>query len=139
GPRPISFFAFDEIIRPVRYSVAVSTGAPNVLSSLDCPRAALLLCWPPFGSPEEEQSSMGFEALRYYYNRGGRVVIYVGDVSSTGDWRFHSLLMRMFYLSPDYYVRHEVRRWLPQEMGLVYAGCDSVGVYVRRPDGPLYC
>lgn len=130
--RRLAFFAFDEIIRPARYSVSVNYGEPHVLLSLDCTRAALLLCWPPFGSPEEEQSSMGFEALRHYTAQGGRAVIYVGDVSSTGDWRFHSLLAQQYTLCPSYVVRKEVRRWCPQDMGLVYAGCDSIAVYVRR-------
>lgn len=128
----LAFFAFDEIIRPARYSVSVNYGEPHVLLSMDCTRSALLLCWPPFGSPEEEQSSMGFEALRHYTKQGGRAVIYVGDVSSTGDWRFHSLLAQQYVLCPSYIVRKEVRRWCPQDMGLVYAGCDTIAVYVRR-------
>lgn len=132
GKKALSFFAFDEIIRPAQFSVSVNIGAPNVLLSLDCPRVALLLSWPPFGSPEEEQSSMGYEALRHYYERGGRCLIYVGDVSSTGDWRFHAFVHQHFQLVKDYYVRNEVRRWCPQEMGLVYAGCDTIGVYKRR-------
>lgn len=133
----LAFFAFDEIIRPARYSVAVNYGEPHVLLSMDCSRSALLLCWPPFGSPEEEQSSMGFETLRHYTNQGGQAVIYVGDVSSTGDWRFHSFLAQHYALSgPAYTVRKEVRRWSPQDMGLVYAGCDTIGVYVRRQQQP---
>jgi hypothetical protein len=26
--------------------------------------------------------------------------------------------------------------WVPQHMGLIYGGNDSVGIYVRRPDPP---
>mmetsp|Transcript_18201 Transcript_18201/g.20947 ORF Transcript_18201/g.20947 Transcript_18201/m.20947 type:complete len:528 (-) Transcript_18201:1270-2853(-) len=129
---PLAFFAFDEIIRPVQFSVAVNFGAPHVLQSLNCSQTILLLSWPPFGSAEEEQSSMGFEALRTYTANGGNIVIYVGDVSSTGDWRFHSLLLQEYRLVKDMPVRREVRRWYPQEMGLVYAGCDTMGVYIRR-------
>lgn len=130
--RLLSFFAFDEIVRPAHYSVTVNFGAPHVLRSIRCPHAILLLSWPPFGSAEEEQSSMGYETLRHYTLCGGRVVIYIGDVSSTGDWRFHGYLMQHYRLAKEYYVRKELRRWSPQEMGLVYAGSDSIGVYLRR-------
>lgn len=129
----ISFFAFDEIIRPVRYSVRVCVGMPTVLLSIDCSKAVLLLSWPPFGSPSEEQSSMGFEGLRNFVHAGGKVLIYVGDTASTGDWRFHEFLFNNFALVKDYKVRREVRRWNPQDMGLIYAGNDTIGVYERRP------
>ena len=128
----ISFFSFDEIMRPAQFSVNVSYGGPSCLFSISCASAVLLLSWPPFGSPQEEQSSMGFETLRNYHRSGGQAVIYVGDVASTGDWRFHEYLYMNYQLVKEYYVRKELRRWLPQEMGLVYAGNDTIGVYVRR-------
>jgi hypothetical protein len=131
--KKIAFYAFDEILRPVRFSVQVCLGFPNVVNSIPCRTAVLLLSWPPFGSPHEEQSSMGFEVLRNYHNGGGAFVVYVGDVSSTGDWRFHEFLHTHYALVKGYKVRREVRRWHPQEMALIYAGSDSIGVYQRRP------
>jgi hypothetical protein len=130
--KKIAFYAFDEILRPACFSVQVCLGFPNVVNSLPCRTAVLLLSWPPFGSPQEEQSSMGFEVLRNYHRCGGALVIYIGDLSSTGDWRFHEYLHTHFSLAKGYAVRHEVRRWHPQDMGLIYAGCDSIGVYQRR-------
>ena len=129
----INIFAFDDILRHSRFSVNVNCGLPSTLLSLDCGVAILLLCWPPFGSPQEEQSTMGFETLRHFHQRGGTIVIYVGDVASTGDWRFHEYLYSHYeILSSSYKVRKEVRRWCPAEMGLVYAGNDTVGVYQLR-------
>ncbi|EPY35610.1 hypothetical protein STCU_01064 [Strigomonas culicis] len=135
APASLPFFAFDELALRTTYSVHVCLGGPLVMLSLNCPKTALLLCWPPFGSPQEEQSSMAFEALEYFTHNGGRVVIYIGDVASTGDWRFHQLLYSHYRLVKDYSVRRELRRWSPQEMGLVYAGNDTIGVY-RRRDAP---
>ncbi|CAD2218980.1 hypothetical protein AGDE_07610 [Angomonas deanei] len=131
GGRQLPIFAFDELALKNTYSVHVSIGDPLALLSATR-NTILLLCWPPFGSPTEEQSSMAFEALEYFTQRGGEVVIYVGDVASTGDWRFHELLRDQYKLVKGYPVRHEVRRWYPQEMGLIYAGNDTVGVYQRR-------
>ncbi|CCW62384.1 unnamed protein product [Phytomonas sp. EM1] len=128
----IPIYAFDELSLRRTYSVHVSIGGPLSILSMDCVRTVLLLCWPPFGSTKDEQSSMAFEALEYFMQRGGRVVIYIGDVASTGDWRFHQLLQMHYKLVRDYPVRREVRRWLPQEMGLMYAGNDTVGVYQSR-------
>lgn len=128
----IPIFAFDDLALRCRYSVHVSIGGPLSLLSIDCKRAVLLLCWPPFGSPQGEQSSMGFEALEYFTQRGGRIVIYIGDIVSTGDWRFHQLLHTHYKLVRGFAVRREVRRWYPQDMGLIYAGNDTYGVYERR-------
>lgn len=132
GQREIPIYAFDELALRGSYSVHVSLGGPLSLLSLDCRRMVLLLSWPPFGSPQEEQSSMGFETLEYFTQGGGEILIYVGDVASTGDWRFHQLVRSHYKLVRDYPVRRELRRWHPQEMGLVYAGNDTVGVYRRR-------
>lgn len=132
GKRKVPIYAFDELVRRYEYSVHISIGGPLAVLSVDCANSALLLCWPPFGSAAEEQSSMGYEALEYFRERGGRVLIYIGDVSSTGDWRFHNLRDRYYKLVREYPVRREVRRWLPQEMGLIYAGNDTIGVYVLR-------
>lgn len=132
GKRTVPIFAFDELERRYEYSVKVSTGGPLSVLSVDCPNSVLMLCWPPFGSHVEEQSSMGYEALEYFRQRGGRVLIYIGDVSSTGDWRFHDLREKHYKLVREYPVRREVRRWYPQEMGLIYAGNDTIGVYERR-------
>ncbi|KAH9586140.1 hypothetical protein LSM04_004847 [Trypanosoma melophagium] len=130
--KKLPIYAFDEVALNCPYSVAVSLGGPASLLSLHCPSAVLLLCWPPFGSPQEEQSSMGFEALEYFTQAGGRILIYIGDVASTGDWRFHEYLYTHYKLVKGYPVRREVRRWCPQEMGLVYAGNDTIGVYELR-------
>ncbi|PWV05892.1 hypothetical protein C3747_123g86 [Trypanosoma cruzi] len=130
--KKLPIFAFDEVALNCPYSVAVSLGGPASLLSLKCSTSVLLLCWPPFGSPQEEQSSMGFEALEYFTQAGGQIVIYIGDVASTGDWRFHELLYTHYKLLKDYPVRRELRRWYPQEMGLIYAGNDTIGVYKVR-------
>lgn len=134
GERTIDIFAFDELALRRSYSVHVSHGGPLSLLSIDCRKAVLLLSWPPFGSAHEEQSSMGFEALQYYTQGGGTLLIYIGDVGSTGDWRFHELLYTHYKLVREYPVRREIPRWCPQDMGLVYAGSDTIGVYHRRPN-----
>lgn len=132
--KKLPIYAFDEVALNCPYSVCVSLGGPVALLSLQCPTSVLLLSWPPFGSPKEEQSSMAFEALEYFTQAGGKVVIYIGDVASTGDWRFHELLYTHYKLVKDYTVRREVRRWSPQDMGLVYAGNDTIGVYKLRSE-----
>ncbi|CCW68721.1 unnamed protein product [Phytomonas sp. Hart1] len=132
GKKIVPIYAFDELLLRRTYSVHVSIGGPLSILSMDCARTVLLLCWPPFGSAKDEQNSMSFEALEYFTQRNGKVVIYIGDIASTGDWRFHQLLQTHYKLVRDYPVRREVRRWLPQEMGLVYAGNDTVGVYQSR-------
>lgn len=132
GKRFVPIYAFDEIERRYEYSVHVSLGGPLSVLSVDCPNSALLLCWPPFGRAEEEQSSMGYEALEYFRQQGGRVLIFIGDEASTGDWRFHELCNSCYRLVREYSVRKELRRWHPQEMGLIYAGNDTIGVYERR-------
>ncbi|KAG5500411.1 hypothetical protein JKF63_03504 [Porcisia hertigi] len=136
GKRIIPIFAFDALALQKTYSVHVSIGGPISLYSLNCKNSVLLLCWPPFGSREREESSMGFEALEYYTRGGGTMLIYVGDTAATGDWRFHMLLKSHYKLVRDYPVRRELRRWHPQEMGFVYAGNDTIGVY-RLRDTPL--
>ena len=75
---------------------------------------------------------MGFEVLRNFYMAGGSFVIYIGDVSSTGDWRFHEYLHTNYALVKGFKVRKELRRWHPQDMALIYAGSDTIGVYQRR-------
>lgn len=132
GQRTIPIFAFDALALQGTYSVHVSMGGPISLYSLDCKHAVLLLCWPPFGSREREESSMGFEALEYFTREGGTMLIYVGDTAATGDWRFHMLLKSHYKLVQEYPVRRELRRWCPQEMGFVYGGNDTVGVYRLR-------
>lgn len=132
GERVVPIFAFDELIRRYEYSVHVSVAGPLSVVSIDCKNSVLLLCWPPFGSFAEEQSSMGYEALENFRQRGGKVLIFIGDVSATGDWRFHEMRDRYFKLVREYSVRREVKRWIPQEMGQIYAGNDTIGVYERR-------
>lgn len=132
GRRTIPIYAFDELALRGTYSVHVSIGGPLSAFSLNCRESVLLLCWPPFGSRENEESSMGLEALEYFMQGHGSVVIYIGDVAATGDWRFHMLLASHFKLVRDYQVRRELRRWCPQEMGFVYGGNDTIGVYERR-------
>ena len=128
-------FAFDERVpAKQRFSVVVSEGTPSVITSFQhqIHQCAMLLCWPPFGSREGEQSTMAFDALRCFGDSGGKVVIYIGDVASTGDWRFHELLAREWKPAKGYRVRHEIERWDPYAMGLVFAGNDTIGVYVKR-------
>jgi hypothetical protein len=132
GKRVIPIFAFDALALQGTYSVHVSMGGPVALYSLDCKKSALLLCWPPFGSREREESSMGFEALEYFTRQGGSTFIYIGDTAATGDWRFHMLLKSHYKLVRAYPVRRELRRWCPQEMGFVYGGNDTIGVYRLR-------
>ncbi|KAG5474989.1 hypothetical protein CUR178_04439 [Leishmania enriettii] len=136
GKRTIPIFAFDALALQKTYSVHVSIGGPVSLYSLNCKESVLLLCWPPFGSREREESSMGFEALEYYTREGGRMLIYIGDTAATGDWRFHLLLRSHYKLIRDYPVRRELRRWCPQEMGFVYGGNDTIGIY-RLRETPL--
>ncbi|GET90004.1 hypothetical protein, conserved [Leishmania tarentolae] len=136
GKRTISIFAFDALALQGTYSVHVSVGGPISLYSLDCKQSVLLLCWPPFGSREREESSMGFETLEYFTRQGGSMLIYIGDTAATGDWRFHMLLKSHYKLVQDYPVRRELRRWCPQEMGFVYGGNDTIGVY-RLRETPL--
>lgn len=132
GEKVVPVFAFDELVRRYEYSVHVSLGGPLSVLSIDCENSVLLLCWPPFGSPSQEQSSMGYEALEYFHQHGGKVLIFIGDTCSTGDWRFHEMRDRNYKLVREYPVRHEVNRWYPQQMGLVYGGNDTIGVYERR-------
>ncbi|CAJ1990230.1 hypothetical protein conserved [Leishmania donovani] len=132
GKRTIPIFAFDALALQRTYSVHVSIGGPISLYSLNCKQSVLLLCWPPFGSREREESSMGFEALEYFTREGGSMLIYIGDTAATGDWRFHMLLKSHYKLLRDYPVRRELRRWCPQEMGFVYGGNDTIGVYQLR-------
>ncbi|CAM39619.1 conserved hypothetical protein [Leishmania braziliensis MHOM/BR/75/M2904] len=136
GERTIPIFAFDALALKKTYSVHVSMGGPISLYSLNCKQSVLLLCWPPFGSREREESSMGFEALEYYTREGGTMLIYIGDTAATGDWRFHMLLKSYYKLIRNYPVRRELRRWCPQEMGFVYGGNDTIGVY-RLRETPL--
>eukprot|EP00756_Hemistasia_phaeocysticola_P050930 Hpha_TRINITY_DN2610_c0_g1::TRINITY_DN2610_c0_g1_i1::g.145785::m.145785 len=106
----------------------------------DMSQMCLLLCWPPFGSKEQEQSQMAFDALTRYGELGGQVFLYIGDVHSTGDWRFHELLASQWQPGPDNETLPIPDRWAPEKMGLVYAGNDRIGVYVRRavPLPPQY-
>lgn len=134
-----SVLAFDEILRDSRFSVPVQIGNPDVINSLPDPKnTILLLCWPPFGSPGGPQATMGYDVLRRFLELGGQSVIYIGDVASTGDFDFHILLQEAFKPVPSYRTRHDVRRWIPQEMGLVYAGNDTIGVYRKRQPGDSF-
>ncbi|KAG5474320.1 hypothetical protein LSCM1_03100 [Leishmania martiniquensis] len=136
GKRTIPIYAFDALALHRTYSVHISIGGPISLYSVNCKQSVLLLCWPPFGSREREESSMGFEALEYYTREGGTMLIYIGDTAATGDWRFHMLLKSHYKLLRDYPVRRELRRWCPQEMGFVYGGNDTIGIY-RLRETPL--
>lgn len=131
-----SVLAFDEILRTSRFSVPVQYGTPDAINCLPDPtKSILLLSWPPFGTPGGPQATMGHDVLKRYVELGGQCVIYIGDVASTGDYDFHCLLQQTFRPVPSYRTRHDVRRWVPQEMGLVFAGNDTVGVYKRRQEG----
>jgi hypothetical protein len=127
--------AYDEIPNP-RFDVVVQRGGPEQALRCDRRNTALLLCWPPFGSQEKDLSTMGFDTLTNFLRAGGNTVIYIGDESSTGDFRFHALLAQTMRTAPGYRVRQEIRRWVPQDMGMVFAGQDSIGVYVKRPVDP---
>jgi hypothetical protein len=131
-----SVMAFDEILRESKFSVPVQMGTPDTINCLpDVKNTILLLCWPPFGSPGGPAATMGHDALRRFFDLGGKSVIYIGDVASTGDYDFHVLLQEAFRPCPSYRTRHDVTRWIPQEMGLVYAGNDTIGVYKKREFG----
>lgn len=54
---------------------------------------ALFLCWPPWRHP------MASEALQAYEREGGRMVIYVGHESCTGDAAFHRRLEERWQLA----------------------------------------
>jgi hypothetical protein len=137
--KSFSILAFDEILRESRFSVPVQLGTPDVINCLPDPtRTVLLLCWPPFGSPNGPHATMGYDVLRRFVDLGGRSVIYIGDVASTGDYDFHVLLQEAFRPVASYRTRHELPRWMPQEMGLVYAGNDTIGVYCRREPGDTF-
>jgi hypothetical protein len=132
--KKLTFFAFDERLpKEPRFGVAVSYGTPEILRSFrDLRDTTLLLCWPPFSSKDDELSTMASDALTIFVEQGGRSLVYIGDGASTGDWKFHELLTEHWKPLPGYRFRRELRRWIPQEMGLVYAGNDTVGVYSLR-------
>ena len=67
---------------------------------------------------------------------GGRYLVYIGDVTATGDWLFHEMLYSEWELFQDIFNFTPIENWVPKEMGMLYAGCDSVGVYKMR-DQPL--
>eukprot|EP01062_Namystynia_karyoxenos_P072285 TRINITY_DN682_c1_g2_i2.p1 TRINITY_DN682_c1_g2~~TRINITY_DN682_c1_g2_i2.p1 ORF type:complete len:455 (+),score=127.04 TRINITY_DN682_c1_g2_i2:141-1367(+) len=98
----------------------------------DLSSVVLLLCWPPFGSQKEEQSTMGFDCLELYAKRGGRCLIYIGDVNSTGDWRFHERLASHWEPARGAESIPRPDNWIPQKMGLLFAGNDGIMVYVKR-------
>lgn len=164
----VSVFAIDETVvtRLARFSCIVSTGKPATLSTLgpSLADACLLLCWPPFGGPSVPDVRMAADATLNFLSLGGKYLIYVGDVASTGDPAFHVLLNQRFAplklpstvhdgsavtdkgvtpttttpLACGYgFSRLEIRRWCPQEMGLVFAGADSIAVYVALPQPPF--
>jgi len=59
------------------------------LPNVNCKNRALLLCYPPPGSP------MAHDTLQTYLQNGGRVLIHIGEWKGlTGDKRFESLLAR---------------------------------------------
>mmetsp|Transcript_10324 Transcript_10324/g.31941 ORF Transcript_10324/g.31941 Transcript_10324/m.31941 type:complete len:405 (-) Transcript_10324:233-1447(-) len=132
---PLAVEAYDEIPNP-RFDVKVASGGPEKVLGCDRSRTILLLCWPPFGSQDKDLSTMGFDTLTNFLHAGGTTVVYIGDESSTGDFRFHAVLAQQFKPAPGYRVRHELRRWSPQDMGMVFAGQDTIGVYERRPPPP---
>ena len=133
--RSIAIEAYDEIPNP-RFDVPVAGGGPEQVLTCDRGGTILLLCWPPFGSQEKDLSTMGFDTLTNFLHAGGTTVIYIGDESSTGDFRFHAVMAQQLRPAAGYRVRHELRRWGPQDMGMVFAGQDTVGVYERRPPAP---
>eukprot|EP00760_Papus_ankaliazontas_P018424 PhM_4_TR17483/c0_g1_i3/m.96804 len=117
--------------RQIRFNVPVKYGTPETLRDFGSLKdTVLLLVWPPFGSKVNEESRMGYDTLVNFAVRDGRVLIYVGDPSATGDWRFHELLMSSWIREEAF--RSDVPVWVPQEMGLLFAGSDQVAIYTRR-------
>jgi len=95
----------------------------------DLSDAVLLLCWPPFGSCTENQSTMAHDAARLFRELGGKYLVYIGDVQSTADWRFHEKLPIDWHLFEETHCFQPLDNWTPSKMGCIYAGCDSIGVY----------
>jgi hypothetical protein len=136
--RPIEVMAYDtwlssfEFNARQEYGVTVQTGNVDQLYALATPNlhdAVLLLCWPPFGSVQEELSTMGYECLQLFRSLGGEFVVYIGDICSTGDWRMHQVLYNEWTLYEATREFEALDVWVPEKMGCWAAGNDSVGVY----------
>eukprot|EP01064_Diplonema_japonicum_P015312 TRINITY_DN2302_c1_g1_i1.p1 TRINITY_DN2302_c1_g1~~TRINITY_DN2302_c1_g1_i1.p1 ORF type:complete len:351 (+),score=85.01 TRINITY_DN2302_c1_g1_i1:37-1089(+) len=121
----------------ITFDVTVKEGDVNNLAEYgDMSDAVLLLCWPPFGSQRGEESTMAHDCIKQYAKQGGRQLIYIGDVNATGDWRYHDHLASNWEILPKTFDFKKLNAWVPQQMGLIYAGNDSIGVY-RLREKPL--
>eukprot|EP01063_Lacrimia_lanifica_P020559 TRINITY_DN27855_c0_g1_i1.p1 TRINITY_DN27855_c0_g1~~TRINITY_DN27855_c0_g1_i1.p1 ORF type:complete len:352 (+),score=105.78 TRINITY_DN27855_c0_g1_i1:91-1146(+) len=127
----------DPIRRRIKFDVEVQQGDVSNLKAFgDMSDAILMLCWPPFGSQQGEESTMAFDAVNQFAEQGGQQLIYIGDVNATGDWRFHEKLASHWKLHEETFQLPKLDVWVPQHMGLIYAGFDSIGLYSIR-DVPL--
>eukprot|EP01010_Urceolus_cornutus_P004836 NODE_795_length_1336_cov_259.575758_g603_i0.p1 GENE.NODE_795_length_1336_cov_259.575758_g603_i0~~NODE_795_length_1336_cov_259.575758_g603_i0.p1 ORF type:complete len:379 (-),score=87.70 NODE_795_length_1336_cov_259.575758_g603_i0:132-1268(-) len=128
----IDINAFDEN-PPKHCHFPVQKGTVEQISEqTDLSSSFLLLCWPPFGGKEENQSTMGSDALAAFTSRGGKFLVYIGDPHATGDWRFHEDLWKYWKLHSEVEWFTPLMTWVPQHMGLIYGGQDSIGVYSLR-------
>ena len=67
--RPLEFLAFDQTpVGPGDYSVKVQRGGPEAFARLgDLSLSILLLCWPPFGSQQNKESTMASDCLKVFH------------------------------------------------------------------------
>uniref|UniRef100_A0A7S4CZZ3 Uncharacterized protein n=1 Tax=Eutreptiella gymnastica TaxID=73025 RepID=A0A7S4CZZ3_9EUGL len=133
--QPLQVLAFDDN-PPRNCHVEVSKGSPSAIATLgDQSGSILLLCWPPFGDAHTT-STMASDATTAFVAQGGKYMIYIGDVHATGDCKFHELLWSNWELYPETQWFQPLEVWVPESMGLLYGGYDSIGVYKLR-DKPL--
>ncbi|KAJ9462141.1 hypothetical protein DIPPA_14870 [Diplonema papillatum] len=135
---PLEVHAFDAMDpkptdRRIHFDVVVEQGDVSSLKEYgDMTNSLLLLCWPPFGSQVREESTMAFDCIREFEEQNGEYLIYIGDVNATGDWRFHDRMASHWEILKETFELAKLEVWVPQQMGLVYAGNDSVGIYKKR-------
>eukprot|EP01061_Rhynchopus_euleeides_P045989 TRINITY_DN8550_c0_g1_i1.p1 TRINITY_DN8550_c0_g1~~TRINITY_DN8550_c0_g1_i1.p1 ORF type:complete len:346 (+),score=81.74 TRINITY_DN8550_c0_g1_i1:45-1082(+) len=138
--RELEIHAYDAMPQKkvgVEFDVPVKMGDVSSLTAHgDMSNTVLLLCWPPFGSKVREESRMAFDTVLKFTEQGGDFLVYIGDVNATGDWRYHDHLASHWELLKETFDLKKVDVWVPQQMGLIYAGNDTIGIY-RKRDVPL--
>jgi len=133
-PDGVEVLAFDrdsvDIPRAAKFSVPVRFGTPDTLLCYeDLKDTVLFLSWPPFGSQVNNESTMAHDALVNFEKKGGEVLVYVGDPTATGDWRYHEALLSRWDAEEKFST--SVDLWVPEKMGLIYAGNDQVRIYKK--------
>ena len=157
--KPVDVRAYDLMpqkrVGAIDFDVKVQMGGVDSLQAFgDLSEDVLLLCWPPFGSKVGEESRMAYDTVLQFEKQGGNFLVYIGDVNATGmdkaskkgpiairtfpsgDWRFHDHLASHWESLPETLELTKLDVWVPQKMGLIYAGNDSAGLY-RKRDVPL--